>query len=155
MNENGLTLEELVNYAQEAKEQTEKERLAQGVKKNEACIDIIKKIVDKLKSKGGQEVIVRATGAQSFNLDKDDWELPVWEVPVVITLDDIKAVIDRIPALEANFVDLDNEPITVLEVTFSETEPTELPIPEEVDEIEVTLLPIPEKILEVDGSEDK
>ena len=62
MNEKTMTLEELIQYAQEAKEQTEKERLAQEAKKNEACIKIIKKIIDRLKEKKGEAVIVKNSG---------------------------------------------------------------------------------------------
>ncbi len=131
MNEKTMTLEELIQYAQEAKEQTEKERLAQEAKKNEACIKIIKKIIDRLKEKKGEAVIVKNSGTHWFKIDDEEYEVE----KVAITLDDIKEVIDKIPALEATWTNLSDEPITVLEVTFSETKATEM--------------------LETDGSEDK
>ena len=127
MNENPMTFEELVDYAQEAKEQKEKERLA--AKKNEACIDIIKKIIDRLKAKKGETAKVKQFGTNWIIIDNVEDE-----VEVVITLDDIKEVIDKIPALEARLTELCRG-ITVLEVTFSETKATEM--------------------LETDGNEDK
>lgn len=124
MNETTMTLEELCQYAQEAKDEIERERLDRETKQNEAYSNIIKKIVDKLKTFKGEKVKVIAVGASEFTMNYEKYE-----VEVEITLNDIKTVIDLIPALEANFVDLDNEPITVLEVKFSETN-VQLKIPE-------------------------
>lgn len=153
MNETTMTLEELVKYAQEAKEQTEKEveeeRQNQIAIKNTAYHNIIKNIIDKLKEKKGKAVSVEISAADAVSISGEEYTLPI----IGINLEEIEAKIKLIPALKATIKDFSGG--SILEVTFSETEPTELPIPEEVDEIEVTLLPIPEEILEVDGSEDK
>lgn len=127
MNENGITLEELCQYAQEAKEKTEKERLSLKAQKEQDCYKIIRKIIDRLIAKKGDAVTVKKRGTNWFAINEEEYE-----VLIPISLDDIKEIIDTIPALEARWTDLDNEPITVLEVTFSETKATDIPVTEEL-----------------------
>lgn len=148
MNETTMTLEELCQYAQEAKDKVEKERLAQEAKKNEVYSNIIKDIIDKLKANKGRTVKLEVFDINTVKIDREKNE-----VSIPIVFNEIETIIGLIPALHAERFDYTKG--KTLEVTFSETEPTELPIPEEVDEIEVTELPIPEEILEIDGSEDK
>lgn len=132
MNETTMTLEELCQYAQEAKEQTEKEVAAERqnliAKKNEAFSSIIKYSVDKLKTRKGREVTIISTGTAHFRVD--DTEL---ETPVEIDLAEIKNLIGVIPALKVDMHESDSG--RMLKVTFSKTEETEM--------------------LETDGSEDK
>ena len=124
MNEKTMTLEELCQYAQEGKEKTEKERLSKKAQRKQACYEIIEKIIDRLVADKGDAVKVWEIGKLCFNIN-----VVSYEVTVAITLDDIKAVIDLIPALEAEIVSVEGTYKRSLKVWFSETN-VQLKIPE-------------------------
>ena len=110
-----ITFEELCNYAQDAKNET-------ANKKEHVCFKIIKSIVDELRTK--REVIVRQVDKYSVMLNGTSFNVDIDNL-VEITLDDIKTIIDKIPALEAEFIQLDGESTRGLKVMFSKTESTD------------------------------
>lgn len=117
MNEKTMTLEELIQYAQEAKEETEKERLSIRDVKDQKRYEIIEKIIDMLRAKKGDSVTVKNRGTHWFAIDDAEYEVK----KVVITLDEIYDIIRSIPALK---------PImtyggATLKVWFSETDATD------------------------------
>lgn len=115
MNEDKMRLEELANYAQEAKDQVEKRRLEQAVKKQQELYRFIKKIIDMLKEKEEKTVRVRKTGTNWFEVDDSEIEVATVE----ISINNVENVINCIPALESYEIEAEND--IVLEVKFSET----------------------------------
>lgn len=118
-----ITFEKLCNYAQNAKNET-------ANNEEQVCFKIIKSIIDELRIK--REVIVRQVKEYSVMLNKTSFDISVDNL-VEITLEDIKTIIDKIPALEAEFIKLDDESTRGLKVMFSKTETTDT---SEADDIE-------------------
>ena len=87
-----ITFEKLCNYAQNAKNET-------ANNEEQVCFKIIKSIIDELRIK--REVIVRQVKEYSVMLNKTSFDISVDNL-VEITLEDIKTIIDKIPALEAS-----------------------------------------------------
>lgn len=119
MNEKTMTLGELMLYAWEAKEQTEKEQEEEERKKLKAqkqvdCINLIKEIIDELKANKGQRTTtVEQTGMMSFKINDKEFD-----VSSCIQLEDIKTMINiGIPALQANIINEDG--VRFLKVWFS------------------------------------
>lgn len=110
-----MTLEKLCKYAQKAKDKNTHQ-------KELVCFDIIESIIDELGTK--REVIVREEGAYSLKLNKTNFDIDIDNL-VEITIEDIKTIIDKIPALEAEFIKLDDESTRGLKVMFSKTESTD------------------------------
>lgn len=118
-----ITFEKLCNYAQNAKNET-------ANNEEQVCFKIIKSIIDELRTK--REVIVRQVNEYSLMLNKTSFDINVDNL-VEITLENIKTIIDKIPALEAEFIKLDDESTRGLKVMFSKTETTDT---NEADDIE-------------------
>lgn len=110
-----ITFEKLCDYAQNAKNET-------ANNEEQVCFKIIKSIIDELRIK--REVIVRQVKEYSVMLNKTSFDISVDNL-VEITLEDIKTIIDKIPALEAEFIKLDDESTRGLKVMFSKTETTD------------------------------
>lgn len=109
MNEKTMTFEELINYAQEAKEKAEKELLH-----NNECINFIKGIIDRLANM--REVRVLQESIHRFIVNGSE-SIMMMET---IYLEDLKKMIDRIPALYADIID-DEDDGKILVVRFSKT----------------------------------
>lgn len=113
---NIMTFQELIDYADESKANHEKQRLEQDTERNKICWMLVKSIIDKLNYPYVEFVPVEIIDDYTFCIGGFNYNISVRGVG----LEDIKEVIDAIPALEAKFNHkAGNSSIIILEVEFS------------------------------------
>lgn len=109
-----MTLEELVKYANDAKNEHEKREIEKNIPKSNAIRKIIEKAIDALKDNDGAGVAIKKVGEATFLIDRVEYYFSENDIPTTgIELEDIKEVIDQIPALKASYIARQNEPLMV------------------------------------------
>lgn len=106
-----LTLQELAEYADNARNEAKQKRLEKESQKQKACMEIIMRIVKELKTSDAA-INVRKVDSKQFNLE---FTLCSANVSSIELIDVAKMIIKDIPALDAVYTDMDR-----LEVSFSE-----------------------------------